>query len=293
LKEKSNSEVRRLVLAKKLYLHGCSHASNKDKVSRMLAIHHFDNAVEIILRSVAIKQKMEPKRKYFNFEELLKAKNLPFKEPMRGLHEARNNTQHYADIPSNEAIVKYKGYVEDFFKEVCREIFDMPYEELYLFQLIENEKLKKQVLEAEMAFEKGEFKQCIVLCGTALRLATFEASDIFYSAGKLIGLWTAPWELKEVISKNYAEKYKEKNFYEPVRELSMAIGELGQAVSSMQFLDGYKTDFLKYWQIIQNLEDLSEKELKEDAEFSLNFVIGLILKWQEEGILEDEKNERK
>lgn len=293
MRERNDLETRRLVLAKKLYLHGCSHASNKDKVSRMLAIHHFDNAVEIVLRSVAIKQKMEPKRKYFNFEDLLKVKNLPFKEPIRGLHEARNNAQHYADIPSIDAVVKYKGYVEDFFREICTKIFHIPYEQLYLFQLIENEKLRKQIFKAEVAFEKGDFKYCIELCGDTLISAAFEEFDIFYSAGELIGLWGASKELKEVIDKEYPEKYKEKDFYEPIRELSKAILQLGQATSTMQFLNGYKTEFLKFWQINENLEDSSEKELKESAEFSLNFVTNLILKWQEEGILEDGEHEKK
>lgn len=290
MKEKSNSEIRRLVLAKKLYLHGCSHASNKDKVSRMLAIHHFDNAVEIILKCVATKQGLNPERKYFHFEELLKKiKDLPLKEQIRSLHQIRNIVQHQGDIPPIDTIVKYKGYVEDFFREICSEIFSVPYGELYLSALIENEKLRKQVLEAEMAFEKGKFKQCIKLCGDTLISTTFEESDIFHTAGMLIGLWGASEELKKIISENYLEKYKEKDFYEPVRELSRAILQLGQATSTMQFLGGYKIDFLKYWQIIQNLEDLSKKELKEGAEFSLNFVTDLILKWQEEGILKEEK----
>ncbi|MBF8303207.1 MAG: hypothetical protein HW396_1488 [Candidatus Dadabacteria bacterium] len=59
------SEIRRLVLAKKLYLHGCGHASAKDEVSRMLAIHNFDNAVEIVLKCVATKQELKPAGKYF------------------------------------------------------------------------------------------------------------------------------------------------------------------------------------------------------------------------------------
>ena len=107
----SNLEIRQLVLAKSLYLHGCGHASCKDSVSRMLAIHHFENAVEIVLKCVAAKQGITPEKKYFYFEELLdKVSDLPLKEQVRGLHYVRNIVQHQGDIPSVESVIKYQGY---------------------------------------------------------------------------------------------------------------------------------------------------------------------------------------
>lgn len=279
--EEKNSEIRRLVLAKKLYLHGCSHVSAKDKVSRMLAIHHFDNAVEIVLKCVATKKGFSPKGKYFVFEELL-VENLPLKEQIRGLHKIRNIVQHQGDIPSMESTIKYKGYVEDFFNEVCSRIFSVPYEKLYLSELIENEKLRELVLEAEVAFEKGEYKQCINLCENALISAIFDEADIFYTAGVLTGYWGASEELKTVIAKDYPEKYKGKDFYEFAKELSRALLQWGQAATGMQFLDEYRIDFLKHRQVVETLENLPNKELKDSTELSLNFVTNLILKWQEE-----------
>lgn len=254
-------------------------------MSRMLAIHHIDNAVEIVLKCIATKRGFKPKRVYFFFEELLeKIKDLPLKEQIRGLHEIRNIVQHQGDIPSMESVIKYKGYVEDFFKKVCGEIFDVPYEKLYLSELIENEKLREKVSKTEAAFEKGEYKRCIELCDDVLMLATFEEADIFGSAGMLTGYWGASEELKRVISKDYPEKYKEKKFYVLAKELSRAILQFGQAATGMQFLDEYRMDFLKHRQIIETLEDLTGKELKDSAEFSLNFITNLILKWQEEGM---------
>ncbi|MGH7802020.1 MAG: hypothetical protein ACREOW_15565 [Thermodesulfobacteriota bacterium] len=290
------SEIRRLVLAKKLYLHGCSHASAKDEVSRVLAIHHFDNAVEIVLKCVATKcGAVSSSKQEYRFKDLWDKlvqsdANLPLKDQMFSLHDLRNLVQHQGDIPSMESTIKYKGYVEDFFKKVCSEIFNVPYERLYLSQLIEHTKLREQVLEAETAFEKVEFKRCIELCDDALISATFEEADIFYTAGMLTGYWGASEELKKVTCKDYPEEYKEKDFYWLARDLSEAILQLGQAVTGMQFLDEYRMDFLKHRQIIETLEDLSDNELKDSAEFSFNFVTDLILKWQAEGIFRrDEK----
>lgn len=289
--EEKNSEIRRLILARKLYLHGCSHASAKDEVSRMLAIHHFDNSIEIVLKCVATKRGVVlPLKKEYRFkdlwEEIVKrGVNLHLKDQIFSLHELRNLIQHQGDIPSMEAIIKYKGYVEDFFKRVCSEIFNVPYEKLYLSLLIGNEKLREKVLDAETAFEEKEFKQCIELCDNVLMSATFEEADIFYNAGILTGYWGASEEFKSVISGDYSEMYREKDFYGLARELSKAILQLGQAVTGMQFLDEYRMDFIKHRRRIENLENLSNEELKDSAEDFLNFVTNLILKWQGEEIL--------
>ena len=285
MREKKNSEITRLVLAKSLYLHGCTHASRKDNVSRMLAIHHFDNAIEIVLKCVATKRGIRPRKQYFYFEELLeRIDDLPLKEQVRGLHGLRNTIQHQGDIPSMESVIKYKSYAEDFFKEACRDILYVPYEELFLSQLIENENLRKQVLKAEKALGTKEFKLCVELCDGALVSAAFKEADVFHTAGMLTGYWGASEELKMVLSQDYPEKYRKKDYYELARELRGAILQWGQATTGMQFLDEYRMDFLKHRQIVETSNSLSDKELKDSAEFSLNFVTSLILKWQERGM---------
>lgn len=285
MKERKNRDIRRLVLAKALYLHGCSHAFCEDSVSRMLAIHQFDNAVEMVLKCIATKRGITPRGQYFNFENLLKeVGDLPLREQMRELHKVRNIVQHQGDIPSVESVIKYKDYAEDFLVEVCTGVFKVPYKELFLSQLIENENLRKQVLKAEEAFQNQEFKMCVELCDDALILATFDEAKIFYAAGVLTGYWGASEELKRVLNKDYAEKYRGKDYYELAKELRGAILQWGQAATGMQFLGEHRMNFLKHRQIVETSEDLSSKELRDSAEFSLNFVTSLILKWQEEGV---------
>ena len=160
----------------------------------------------------------------------------------------------------------------------------MPYEELFLSQLIENENLKRQLLKVEEAFEKEDYKTCIGLCDEALVSATFEEADIFLNAGMLTGYWGASEELRTVLKQDYLEKYRGKDYFELARELRGAILQWGQATTGMQFLDEYRMDFLKHRQIVEALEELSDEALKESAEFSLNFVTNLVLKWQGEGL---------
>ena len=285
--KKKNNLIKRLVLAKKLYLHGCYHAKEIDQISRMLAIHHFDNAVEIVLKCIATKQGIEPERKYFSFEELLdKIKDLPLKEEIRNLHSLRNHVQHSGDVPSIEPVIKYKGYVEDFFRKVCERFFPLPYEELRLASLIENENLKEKVTSAEEAFEKERYRECIELCNNAFIAAVNEEFDLPYKAGLLTGLWGGAEDLAKVIDENYAKKYqREPLLYELAKDLSKAIRQLGKGVSTMQFLDEYKMDFLNHMETVKNLTVIPESELKDRALLSLNFITDVILKWQEEGIL--------
>jgi len=277
--------IRQLVLAKSIYLHGCDQASRKDSVSRMLAIHHFDNAIETVLKCVVAKQDIKPKHKYFYFEELLqKVNDLPLKEQISGLHQVRNMMQHHGDIPSVESVIKYKGYTEDFLKNICWKEFNLSFEELYLSGLVENASLRERLLKAERAFGNEHFKECINLCDEVLIEAVFDEGDLFYSAGILTGYWGAADDLKTVLRENYLEKYKEKEYYELVKELRGAIVQWGQATTGMQFLGEYRMDFLKHRQIVETLETATDKQLKEAAEFCLRFVINLVLKWQAEGI---------
>lgn len=278
----NGSDIKRLVLAKSLYLHGCTHTTNKDNVSRMVAIHHFDNAIEMVLKCAVAKKGKKPK-KYF--EDLLEqAGNLPLSEQMSSLHRLRNNVQHAADVPSVDSVIKYKGYAGDFFRGVCGKIFGVLYDELFLSELIGNENLREQVRKAEEAFGKREFERCVELCEDAFISATFEEADIFYKAGALTGYWGASEELKTVLEEDYPEKFRDKEYYNLAKELSGAIKQWVQATIGIQFLDEYRVDFIKYRQIVESTEGFTEEKLKDHAQFCLNFVTSVVLKWQAEGL---------
>ncbi|MCK9630366.1 MAG: hypothetical protein M0R30_01890 [Methanoregula sp.] len=287
-----NFKIRRLVLAKKMFLHGYDHASGKDEISRMLAIHHFDNCVEMLLKGIAIKRGIEPRKMNFYFEELIQKiegdkYSLPLKNQIMSQHTWRNQIQHEGDIPSFDGVQKYRNYTEDFFKEVCNKIFGTPFEKINLSQLIYDKKLSAKVRSAERAFEKNDFKRCMKLSEGIITHATLDIADIYGKAGRLTSYWTSSKEFSKVISDNYADRYKKEKFYKPVMELSQAMLQLGMSSTGMQFLDEYRMDFLKFMITLKKIDELSDDELKEEAQYSLNFVTNLILKWQEEKIFEE------
>jgi len=284
------SEIKRLVLAKSLYLHGCTHAANEDEVSRMVAIYHFDNAIEMVLKCVVVKKGKKPAR---YFEDLLeRAGDLTLSEQMGSLHRLRNNVQLAGDVPSVDSVIKYKGYAGDFFRGVCDKILGVLYDELFLSELIGNENLREQVRKSEEAFGKREFEKCVKLCDDAFISATFEEADIFYKAGVLTGYWGASEELKTVLEQDYPEKFRDKEYYNLAKELCGAIKQWGQAAIGMQFLDEYRVDFIKYRQIVESTEEFTEEKLKDHAQFCLNFVTSVVLKWQAEGLFSLKDSER-
>jgi len=298
----SKNEIRKLVLAKKLFLHGCDHSFQKDAISRMIAIHNFDNAIEMVLDCVVTKFNLvlngksdKKSKKYWGFHDYLNAikssnkVKLPLENQIKELRDIRNGVQHRGDIPDIAMVIKYKGYTEDFLKEIIMDAFSIPYEELSLSTLIENRKLKEKVLKAEKAFEKKEYKDCIlVVADEVLSSATFEESDVFGIAGELSGMWGAGDEYKRIISGDYIDKFKDTDsdkINDFVNDTSKAILQLGQLSTAMQFLDEYRVDFIKFWRMVRMVEEIPQDELKENAQFSLSFATNLILKWQEEGVL--------
>ncbi len=233
---------------------------------------------------------LDSPRQEFRFKDLWneivnKGTKLPLKEQIFSLHDVRNLAQHAGVVPPFEEVIKFKGYVEDFLKIVVENEFGIKFDELSLAELVENEQLKNKIREAEQAFSRGDYEECISKCADAFMDAAFDIGNVFEKAGMLTRYFGADKELIDVISKNYPEKYKDKEFYELTKELSKAIHQLGMASTGMQFLDEYRSDFIRFMKILNQGDKASQDELKEWAYFSLDFVTNLILKWQDEGLL--------
>lgn len=300
IKQVDSITFRLLVLAKRLYLHGCVHASNKDEISKMIAIHNFDNAIEFILKCLATQYtKIKSAKDEFKFKDLWNEINialpssldpLPFEDQIKALHDLRNGVQHAGDIPDLNSVIKYQGYSEDFFKKVVKKYFGVSYDQMTLATLIDNPQLKDMILSAEKALESGQYDKCMSTCMNTFYSASFKHTDAFYKAGYIGAFWGLSLDFENFINDQYIEtKYGNTPYYELAQEVSEAFQQLGQASMAMQFLDEFKVDFLKFAYTINdtriNRENLSEPEIKERTKSVLEFVTNLILKWQEIGLL--------
>ena len=286
-KKIGETDLKILVLAKAMFVRGCDFAQNKDEISRMLAIHTFDNVVEMILNLVAEDDKLSKDGRKINFHNLLDASGLDgtTKNQLSGLHDQRNPVQHHADIPDHETIIKYRAYTEDFLKMILKDRFNLLYEDISLALLIKNNALSELVKSAEKTFLEKDYKEVMNLCEEVLIKATFSVGDIFRKAGLLTAYFKGGDDFGEVIKDNYAERYKGKDYYEFAKQISKAFLQLGQATTAMQFFIDHRIAFLEHRRRVENLATIPEAKLKEETGASLDFVINLILKWQEEKIL--------
>jgi hypothetical protein len=54
--------IRRLMLAKQLYEHALDHSRTGAAVDKMIAIHNFHNAIEIVLRAILLEHEIRVER---------------------------------------------------------------------------------------------------------------------------------------------------------------------------------------------------------------------------------------
>ena len=251
--EATETEKMRLILVRALFLRGCVHADESNKISRMTAIHLFDNSVEMALKVIASKRGISPDGKYFFFEELLgKIQGLPLEQQMKDLHIQRNIIQHVGDIPDLETVTKYEGLAREFLAAITESEFGLSFGKLSVASMIEDPKLRGLLENAQNSFETGTVEgyiESITLCRGALDNA--------------------------------------------ISRIGIISGNRGQHTTFFpyEFLGKFKPSFRRFRDIVARANRIPQDRLRHEAEFSVQFVTDLILKWQEEReIREDRKN---
>lgn len=167
--------LKRLLFTKRLFNHGVQHSNKISELDRFLAIHHFDNAIELFLKTIAIREGILTSNKQdFNFKDLFNEINirfeqktpiykLPLKDQIFTLHDTRNLAQHQGDASSFSTIIKYQEYTKDFFYKCFKDIFKIDFDKIYASFLVENEDIKKLLVESEKNIEETNFKKSIEL----------------------------------------------------------------------------------------------------------------------------------
>jgi len=259
---------RRLIYAKYLFLHGQEHARDGTEVSRMIAIHNFDNAVEWILKCVASERGLKPKKgKFFFYDELLDGmRDLLLIVEMGALHDLRNSVQHYGNIPSGEGTIRYMKEAEDFLKNVVKEVFYIEFSELSLASLIEDESIKSLMAEAEKKLEENKYEASIKL-----------SSEAFYLGGikeqkRIRELFEEHWNLgfnnfgsTIQIGIDFRDFAKFRSIT-PILRLPPSSDDVLIMTSCKDEIDKWKIE--------------SFKQTKENAQYCFTFALKYILKWQ-------------
>jgi hypothetical protein len=165
--------LRRLLFSKRLFSHGVQHSNKNTEPDRFLAMHHFDNSIELFLKIVAtqegiiktVKEDWKLKDLWGEINTKLKQKisgfELPLKDQIFTLHEIRNLAQHQGDSPSFETVVKYQGYTRDFLIRSFKDVFKIDFNKVFAASLVEKLKIREALVESEKYIEEKNFKESI------------------------------------------------------------------------------------------------------------------------------------
>lgn len=175
---------RRLLYVKRLHMHGQEHMKGIE-FDRMFAVLHFDNAIELLLKCMAASYDISFKRLHVRFPDLWNKVNekykekfgtkLPRKTEIFHLHGIRSNVQHWGSPFSLDVLEGFDECTHAFVRETLESVFGLKYEELFLSSLIEDEKLRTLLTDAERFFNDKKWKDAIEKISKAFALAKREA----------------------------------------------------------------------------------------------------------------------
>lgn len=300
-----------LVNIKRLFSIGIEHEKLGNNADRLVAILHYDAAVEHLLNTILLffEYQLEKDRNenfstiWTNVESSLSENKikfgnkcaLPNKREMILLHKTRNNAQHYAMIPDSNSLQHFREIAEKFMVDVVYKIFETDFSQITLAILIKNGEVKKYIEEAEKHLLNGEYKKSIKSSFSAFYVAKSEEQGKIHGSGSMV------YRLFSEIRKSKKDGYKEMKFVKKltdgrdlnISELTDYIFMANELMLKELEIFKLKLDYKKYMQYIRICPDLiisnvvsNEIEIKdkvcnyENAFFCLNFVIDSILKWE-------------
>lgn len=100
------------------------------------------------------------------------------------LNRLRVDSKHHALVPSRKETERLIVSIRGFFDDVCRSLLGLAFATISLIELIDDEQTKNLLLEAENAFHKGNYPDCLIACRRALFLeveSRFDASAFLSS----------------------------------------------------------------------------------------------------------------
>ena len=127
--------LRRLAIAKEMYLQGTRNSEGKTSVNSILAVLNFDYSVETIIKTVLLDNNIpltistKKPNQFKRFDMLILdlqkfyTNNLIISE-INNLHKLRNEVQHNTSIPSPQDINRHELNVRSFFDDICKNVYN-------------------------------------------------------------------------------------------------------------------------------------------------------------------------
>jgi len=318
-KRKSLDDITRkkLLYAKQFYVHGEKHTRLKSSVDRMIAIHQFHAAVEIVLKAVyvkyaaseGIKRKKGKGLKHLYFDELLREIKphcdwitVPIEDYLLNkLNEKRHMAQHEAEPIASEYLPEYQVRTKDFLVECFLNEFGVKFDELDLVDAICDPKLRQVLIWGKELTSSGEYELSVVFSKLVFEIALIGLQELLpyipdpnYSSSRIENsfrsLRNESTELLSALGKFSDEVAriidKLAQGMEKVSMLTLVVGEAGNIKDYFRFENTHP----KYinWAMNRNdvfYEHKEEATIPEDVIWLRNYVVETLLSLQREGLL--------
>jgi len=289
---------KKLVIVRQLFESASVQASSRySPVSRIMAVIGFDLAVETILKTIvsSLDTREQPDKA---FQGVLQQANdklqesgfppLPDEANIRHVHGLRNDAQHKAKYPTDDDVKECQFYVSSFLQKAMLQLWNIEFRNISIAELIQNEKSKEYMLNAEKALIQDDFENTIRQAYAALLWVTSNVRKQLFSRERTLSESFDFRKVSDQIDTDLADAIE--TGFEPIRdEISYEIG----SIQDTMLLFAIGVNYAQYVRLQMILPDaigfdnngnlfmqpslFKKKITKSDAQFALNYCIDAII----------------
>jgi hypothetical protein len=169
---------KKLIIVKQLFQNALiQSASHHSLIDRLLSVIGFDLANETLLRVIASSLDSS-KSPADGFQGLIQQCDalligdghnvIPDKANIQYIHSLRNDAQHKAKYPNESDVSDCRTYARDFLHKISAELWGLDFEQISLIDVIQHEKVKQYLLDAENFLSKGNYQEAIHFASAGL-----------------------------------------------------------------------------------------------------------------------------
>jgi len=293
--EKRATTRRRLLLAKQLYEHALDHSRTGSALDKMISVHNFHNAIEIVLRAIHLEHEIRVERELnIDFEVLIneidkfpkfteKGQRLPYRQELRKLNSTRNLVQHHAHEPEGSAMEEWRVFSRRFLAAAYREYFEEDFDGLTPVDLIADTRLRRLLLRSSDNQTRENWRESLRACTLAFQYASSSLREYLPRPGfqsPLFELHTGNQELdvriERILGKVY-ERIAEAERYAAVLASGVNVANLARyqrtSISPTFTMSGSPT-----------FEPQSKEIIADKVRWAWRFVVETIIRWQTTGL---------
>jgi hypothetical protein len=198
--------LRRLTLAKQLYEHALDHSRNGAALDKMIAVHNFHNAIEVLLRAILLEHEIRVERSLnINFEQMLneidqfpkfsqKGQRLSYRQELGKLNSVRNLVQHQAHEPEGSTMEEWRVFTRRFLTRSFSEYFGEDFDSLTSLDLVSDNQLRAILSKSALWQINLDWKSALAASKLAFEYASFSIEDQLPEGTRYP--WSIPGELR-------------------------------------------------------------------------------------------------